>query len=488
MFSRQYISQNIPPLNQCTFAKTGYTHQNQYWYNCRTCFSDSTFGVCINCASLCHQSHDLGQMQFGNFFCDCGSNNLCKAMVKTRPLDTQQQYYDHILQTADKFSITPDVMHDYTSQKHTQRYDQRHDQRHDQRNDQRNINTGFVEYNNNALIKIFNNIPQNRIISPISIMYALSMIHIGAKGGTEQELNDLFSGKMTFNDLQYVHSLFNKGPIKMSNYFAISNRFTFKSNYLSMISNIANVSTEDFNNSSYVINKINKIIENGTNGLIKNVLDKISYDTVGILINIIYFKANWLNKFNRSFTKRSNFTNIHGIKSVEMMNQSVTIPYYADNNIQMIELPYIGSKYCMGILLPNNISFSNPALDVSNIYEYIDHLHERKVDVYIPKFTHKRKVDLKPILKNIGVRSIFTDHADLSNISSNIKISDIIHEAVVIVDEEGTEAAAVTVISISENCMPLNSNVIFRADHSFIYYIRHIPTNALIFVGDYHGI
>ena len=168
-----------------------------------------------------------------------------------------------------------------------------------------------------------------------------------------------------------------------------------------------------------------------------------------------------------------------------MMYQKKKIPYYEDSAIQLIELPYVGNEFCFGVLLPKQVGIV-PILDINQLGIVIQSLKSEDVRLSLPKFTHRRNVNLIPLLQQSGVNDLFTYTANLDKIAQGTFISTAIHEAVVIVDEEGTEAAATTVMMMSKGLV-MTKDFVFNANHSFIYYIRHNPTNTVLFVGDYHG-
>ncbi|QKF93509.1 serpin family protein [Fadolivirus algeromassiliense] len=484
-------TQTFSPLNKCTYAITGNTHQNQAWRHCYTCFEDLNEGVCLNCASLCHDGHNLSPVKTGLFFCDCGANRLCKqGEFKTpQPIMCPYPFNPSVpIQQPPKKQRYEwcGTKPNYTPPGMFNAYDDGyyHD---DDISHNNSLDSQVVGYNNTLATKVFNSMSPNRIFSPMSIAYALSLLHLGSNGNTDTEIRQLFGGKYTLSNLQTIYSLFNNNVVKMANCLAINDKLSINPEYLTMLKDIALISIEDFSNSAYVTQKLNAFVEMNTNGLIKNVFDSIDPSTLAILINTIYFKANWLHKFNKALTQQADFTNSQCTVQVNMMNIKKKFPYYENQNMQMIELPYVGNEYCMGIILPKQVGYI-PSMNVSNLSQYINQLDcMDEVNVFIPKFTHRKNIDLGSVLQNLGVKELFTPYANLSKILNGIYVSKAIHEAVVIVDEEGTEAAAVTTFMLEKCCMEIPRNIVFRADHSFIYYIRHIPTNTMLFVGDYHG-
>lgn len=443
--------------NQCTYLETGNKYIDQYYRHCNDCFSSLNEGACIKCVEICHKGHNLNPIQYGPFFCDCGEQGLCNNNFKIKKSKTD--------------TYIPNISSNQTT-----------------------INqTSFT-----TALKLFNILEKDKIFSPLNLVYALSLVHLGALGNTEKQMTEFFGRKHSIEELKKIKLLFNNNTIKMANALLVNKDLPIKKEYLNLIGNVGLVSSEDFYKNDLVAKKVNEFIEKNTNGLIKNVIsaEAITPVILSLLISTIYFKANWLHKFIKSNTIKSVFNNSFNTM-VDLMNLTNEFPYYENNLIQMIEMPYVGDEFCMGSLLPknpNNDSLSK--INLSELYEYINRLSICDVNVFFPKFTHRKKYELVPYLKNLKLIDLFHPiEANLENISertidSNNYISNIIHEAVVIVDEEGTEAAAATVVVnrmyITSISIPKPPKI-FRADHSFIYYIRHIPTNTIMFIGDYHG-
>ena len=343
----------------------------------------------------------------------------------------------------------------------------------------------FSIANNNLSNKIFDLISTNdSIFSPISITFALSLLHLSAHGNTDKQLTELFGHKYTLDELNNIYKLFNNEIMKMTNALIINKKYKVNNKYLESISNLALIEQSDFTNINVIIKKTNDYIEKNTNGLIKNTLKEndINNMTIMILINTIYFKANWLHEFNIENTYKERFNNT---KQVDMMYQQNNFNYYENNKLQMIELPYKNEDYVMGIILPKDNKI--PIINTSQFNDLVNSLQEEKVQLHLPKFKHRKNIQLVPILEKLGVTDLFNNKANL-DLAKEAYVSKIIHEAVVIVDEKGTEAAAVTVIIMKQMmAMPTKKPIIFKADHEFIYYIRHIPTNMILFYGNFDG-
>ncbi|CAN7995236.1 unnamed protein product [Ixodes hexagonus] len=156
---------------------------------------------------------------------------------------------------------------------------------------------------------------------------------------------------------------------------------------------------------------------------------------------------------------------------------------------QVVVLPYSGHRYSMVILLPDErtgFSELKKALSVKELANLPKKLELKEVNVRLPKFELNTEYDLVPVLKKLGLKSVFTGGADLSRISRrpNLHVSDVRHKAAVKVNEKGTVAAAATVATYSDMSAPIGGTVEFYVQHPFIFYIYDGTTQEVIFLGE----
>lgn len=350
-------------------------------------------------------------------------------------------------------------------------------------------------------IELFDNLQgTSNIFSPISIIFCLGLIQLSAAGRTDQQLTKILGHKYNLSELEYLYRTFNNSVMKITNAMIIDYDSRINEEYLDMINKLAIIINDHFTNSDLIVSKINSYIEKNTDGMIKDIVKPtdISNKTPFVLINTVYFKASWQNKFLASNTKKMIFNKINS-NVVQMMHQIANFNYYSNGSVQMIELPYSEKDYVMGIILPKNLSTDSeleysinniPIFPPAEITELINNLEYKLVDLYLPRFTHRKNIQLPPILKKMGLFDIFDERADLDITLDKIPVSNIIHEAVVIVDENGTEAAAATIVTTTSASLGPSIKpepIVFKADHAFIYYIRYVPNNLFLFYGDYQG-
>ncbi|KAK2858637.1 hypothetical protein Q5P01_003257 [Channa striata] len=245
---------------------------------------------------------------------------------------------------------------------------------------------------------------------------------------------------------------------------------------------------------------INGWVEKQTQGKIKDILAQGVVDSMTrlVLVNAIYFKGKWNKQFDEKCTVDAQFRiNKNDTKSVKMMCQTgkfrlASIP---DAACQILEMPYKGQELSMIIFLPSEIEDDTTGLEKLEkelTYEkFVEWTHPAKmqqteVEVNFPRFKMETKYDLNEVLKSMGMVDVFDDSkCDLSGMSpaNDLALSKVVHRAYVEVNEEGTEAAAATAVTITACALIIPAT--FIADHPFLFFIRHNPTKSVLFAGRY---
>lgn len=195
--------------------------------------------------------------------------------------------------------------------------------------------------------------------------------------------------------------------------------------------------------------EINGWVENQTNGRIKDIVLRLTPSTKLVITNAIYFRGNWSSRFKVSETKNRTFYSPSGPVTVPMMHQTGKFPYFENNELQALKLPYEGGRLGMLIILPRRRRFDEveASLSLGLIEGILNGTVKESVEITLPKFRFEKEYHLKDTLMEIGMRSAFT-LTDFSGISSGggLVISDIIHKIFISVAENGTEAAAATAV------------------------------------------
>jgi serpin B len=323
---------------------------------------------------------------------------------------------------------------------------------------------------------------ENVIISPLSISSALSMALNGADGETRKEMLEALrmngmdpgvvniSYKNLTEDLLKVDS---RVLISIANSIWTENNFVVKKPFTDILSEYYDTESQSFDiNDPDVVKPINNWIEDKTNGLITNMLDALDPQTVMLLINAIYFKGQWNSQFDKDKTVDEPFYKLKGESAdVPMMKQTSHFKIYRGDSFTMAEFPYGQGNYVMDVILPDDndgIKDILPLMTVTNLQQWTDQMAEREIEVSFPKFKYGYKKELKQILNDMGMTMAFSEGADFSNISDlELFISFVLHQAFIETNEEGTEAAAATIVGIVNTSMPAGPFVL-NIDHSFL--------------------
>ncbi len=253
--------------------------------------------------------------------------------------------------------------------------------------------------------------------------------------------------------------------------------------------------TVDFaGNPQAAASAINNWAEQHTNGRIKDLVQANAFDKDSLLVlaNAIYFRAGWQYEFSKSATKPMDFwLNKDKKISAPMMNQEEYLPYFADASLQGLELPYRSGKFSMVVLLPkerDGLAALEKQLSAENLERWLAALKETVVEVSAPKFELDANISLNNLLSNLGMPRAFQNIADFSQMAKydrGIKLSAALQKTFIKLDEEGTEAAAITNINAAKASVRRIKEPppVFRADHPFIFLIRERATNSILFLG-----
>lgn len=339
---------------------------------------------------------------------------------------------------------------------------------------------------------------QNIFISPLSIATALTMTYQGAgsttREGMAEALNyrglDLETLNNTYRHLlSYLSRVDKDIELNMANSIWIREGEEIQPDFLDVNKKVfqAEVAELDFAKPE-AAGTINNWIEKATEGKIERMLEEeIQGNVIMYLINAIYFKGQWTDRFDKDNTFPAEFLSGTGSKQpVMMMSKQGTADYGEGEDYQALRLPYGNEKTAMYVILPK------PGLDVNSFIDGMDPAKweeirngirsERDVIVQLPRFKLEYGIKLlNDSLSNLGMAEAFTDRADFSGIRYDIFINRVLHKAVIEVNEEGSEAAAATVVEMIETAAlePLQ----FIADRPFIFLIAEEETGSILFMG-----
>lgn len=365
----------------------------------------------------------------------------------------------------------------------------------------------LIEADNAFGLEIFQNIrkktnEENIMISPLSISVAFAMAYNGADSETKAEmekalkLNGLTteqinnSYKMLINGLQ---SLDKDVVFEIANAIFYADGFSVKNDFLNTNKNIYDAEIEKLNfNSVLSVQHINNWVANKTHDKITSIIGQLSPDDRMVLLNAIYFNGIWTNKFDENGTQKLSFIKTDGTRTeVPMMKKEETLDYTSNSLFSAIKMPYGTGQYNMVVMLPENDINSQDLIDElssENWKNWMNNFEQKNpVVITMPRFKYAFETKLNNVLKEMGMEKAFQPKiADFSKMSDeDLYISSAIHKSFIDVNENGTEAAAVTSITMSTTSIGIEPpKTYFNVNRPFIFAITEKDTNAILFIGE----
>jgi serine protease inhibitor len=334
---------------------------------------------------------------------------------------------------------------------------------------------------------------ENVFISPLSASMALGMTANGANGATYDEMRstlrltgatreDIGGGYKSL--IALLRGLDAGTDFSIANSIWYEQTFPFNASFLdeSKLYFDARVEALDFQSPS-AVTTINSWVSGQTNDRIPKILDNIAREEVMFLVNAIYFKGIWQKAFDKSKTVDAPFHAADGTTAtVKMMARDDGVQYTATSEYSAVDLPYGNSAFTMTVVLPNgDIDTFAESFDQTKWNALVGSLRDTNMPVYLPRFRVEWKRMLNEDLQQLGMRLAFYE-ADFTRMSPrglDLFITRVVQKTFVDVDEEGTEAAAATLVGIGVVSLP----AAFRADHPFLVVIRERFSGTILFIG-----
>lgn len=339
----------------------------------------------------------------------------------------------------------------------------------------------------------------NTLLSPISVLMALSMTANGAKDETLEQMEEVFGLPIeTLNEFakDYLAALPNEKDYKFSMSNSIwlrdeENRLTVNADFLAKNKAYygADVYEAPFDHTT--VKDINHWIEANTDGLIKKMLEEIPYEAVMYLINACVFDAKWQNKYEKNDVFPGDFYCADGsVQSVDMMRADERY-YIEDENATGFIKYYKDEKYAFVALLPNQyVELEDYVLSLNgeSLLDMLNNPTEIIVHATMPKFETEYFTDIKDVLSEMGMTNVFEPYANLSGIGTstrgNLHVSSVLHKSFIEVGESGTKAGAATIVEVEDECAPIedNSKTVIL-ERPFLYMIIECENNQPLFIG-----
>jgi len=346
----------------------------------------------------------------------------------------------------------------------------------------------------------------NVVFSPVSIALALALVEAGAATQTQTELKQVlaptgYNGDVSTLYQSLQHELRIQGEnakLSVANALFYHKAFTLKPEYLSKVKKCFETAIDqvDFQQSEAARQKINTWVSDATVQKIPELIkpNVLTADTKAVLANAIYLKAAWEERFELlEDIKFYELGQTNKAKTVKFMSHTGSYMYAGNDDFEIVEIPYKEAPISMFIIKAKgsaNVATVIPKFATTPPLKLWESAQYRKIALKLPKFTIRLPTDLTTILGQLGLSSMFSDAgADFSRMdaSNSIRVSSVVHEAYIKVNENGTEAAAATAVIMTKTFsgrIPWPEEPIpFTADYPFVFSIVHRPTDAFLFSG-----
>jgi len=361
----------------------------------------------------------------------------------------------------------------------------------------------LVASNNGFALNLFRKArgEESSIMSPLSITFALGMINNGAAGQTQQEINEVLgfgnAGADAIN--AFCRKLLTEAPTldettaaEIANTIFVNSGkdYYLQQSFIDKANAFYDAEPQaiNFYDKQNTIDIINGWANDHTHGMIPWLFDdekKFNSDAVSYLLNALYFKGIWTNKFDKNDTKDEPF---NGGQTVPMMQQREYFAYTENDLYQAVRLPYGNEAYHMTVFLPRENKSIDEVLKQMNTLNIEFPLGTCNIDLKLPRIQTGTSLSLADIMKELGMRQAFDEvTADFPYFGNRlVYISNMFQKAAIDLDEEGTEAAAVTVIEVTD-AIGIPHHVTFHANRPFFYTISEQSTDVIFFIGQYMG-
>ncbi|GFT44646.1 leukocyte elastase inhibitor [Nephila pilipes] len=345
--------------------------------------------------------------------------------------------------------------------------------------------------------------PGNIFISPFSLANAITMLYCGARTETATEINEILQFQnMSEEELRSSFELLLSAVEKSSDSYSlefanaamIQRNFSVHSQYKKDLEESFHALLLEVNfakDPELVVAQVNQWVKDKTKGMIEELIKSFIPLTVMVILNAVYFKGTWEHQFEKEATSRENFFNNgeEGMsKKVDMMHLKESFEYARKSTYQALKLPYKGKDIAMMILLPRSkkgLAELESQLSPTYVEDLAKDMLNIKVKVSLPKFRVEYSKSLVSTLKSLGMLKAFSNsEADLTGISDlkGICVSEIMHKAVIEVNEEGSEAAGATAAVIVYRSLPPRVPE-FTVEHPFLFTIYNTKNNLNLFTG-----
>jgi len=341
----------------------------------------------------------------------------------------------------------------------------------------------------------------NLLCSPYAIHEACSILRPGARGESAAQLDQTLHlpAQGVPEGWRVLHDHVRgdgQATLKVGNRLWIDRLFTLVPAYAASIKDVheASIVQRSLADNAFVAREVNGWVKEATDGFISQAItpENVPVDAGLLIVNAIYFHGKWVHRFERSATRPLQFTTADGaLIDVPTMTLSESLRYQADETVRTLALPYRGGTTELVLLLPtatDGLARLEQSLEAGALARWTTGGSTRDVDLYLPRFRFQHAFDLLPVLSDLGLADLKDPaRVDLNGVGTDprgpLRLTGATHTAVIELDEEGTKAAAATMVAGSCYAPVPAEPIVFRCDRPFLFVLRHVPTGAPLFIG-----
>jgi serine protease inhibitor len=332
----------------------------------------------------------------------------------------------------------------------------------------------------------------NAVVSSASIGTAFAMLRAGAMGETAAQIDDVLGfpssglgSACNFLTERWTTPRQDGPELSVANELFFQEGLVFKAAFLDALARDFGVGVQTVDFTGDAAEVINAWVREQTRERIKGLFDQLSPSTRLVLANAIYLKATWVSQFTAEATWDAEFRRSTGDPvHVPFMHQTSDFDFVREDGWSAVRLPYRGGELSMWVLLPDDIADPVALLDPAVLARATASATRQAVELSLPKWDFQSDVTLTDVLPAMGMPRAFSPAAEFGGIADPpLMIDDVVHRADITVDEEGTEAAAVTSIIMRVAMVISSADAVFDADHPFAFAVLHDATGSPLFEG-----
>ncbi|XP_048046177.1 LOW QUALITY PROTEIN: protein Z-dependent protease inhibitor [Megalobrama amblycephala] len=357
-----------------------------------------------------------------------------------------------------------------------------------------------IDFAMNLYRKISSYHDKNVFFSPLSVSTSFATLLLAAKGSTRSQIlkglnldslegnGDALLVPRLFEQLQKNISQDRKLKMEQGTALFVDERFQVESNFSDQIKTFfgADVNNVDFSKAELSKSIVNEYVSRKTGNKVNEMVTSIEPLTKMMLLNTIFYQGEWDHPFDPNSTQMSRFyIDKYNIVQVPMMFKEDKFSTAEDSELRarVLRLPYRGGAALL-IVLPDataDYTVIDDEINAKRFFGWIKNMRRTRLEVHLPKFKMEQSYNMHEILPHLGIDSVFLDSANLTGLSKegHLKISQVLHKAVIEVDEKGTTAASATSVGITAYSLPAT----FIVNRPFFFFLYHEATSSLLFMG-----